>query len=764
MTTPDPYEVALVGAPNCGKSTVFNRLAGLTQRVGNFPGVTVERKEGRATDADGHPMTVVDLPGLYGLTVHPEDDAPDQAIARDHLLSGQARVVVNVLDATRLEQGLYLTLQILETGVPVVVAVNMMDALHRQGDTLDTKALADALGCPVVPLAAARNEGVDDLKAAVTRLAETGSAVDGPTYPDAVEKALGALAPFLAETARTRKIPERWLAVKLLEGDAMALASLTEPHRAEVVRIREEAEAGGDEDTETLIADARFDIAHHLAQQTVKRAAAPKRGFSDRLDQIVLHPILGIPLFLGVMYALFTFTINIGGAFIDFFDIAAGALFIDGVGRVLDAVGAPAWLTVVLADGLGGGLQVVATFIPVVGALFLALTLLEDTGYMARAAFMLDRFMTRIGLPGKALVPLIVGFGCNVPSVMGARTLERHHDRVLTAAMAPFMSCGARLAVYALFVAAFFPTGGQNIVFLLYLIGVLVAVLTALLLQHTLVRGEPAAFVLDLPRYHLPRVRDLLLHTWSRLHSFLVHAGKVIVLVVMVLGVLNAVGTNGEFGIEDADKSVLSASSRMITPAFAPMGIQEDNWPAVVGIITGVFAKEAVVGTLDTLYGDPEGDAAPGVLASLGEAVATIPANLAGVGALLLDPLDLGSLDSGAEEVTTTTMTTMKTAFDGTVGAFAYLLFVLLYVPCVAVLGALYRELGWRWMAFVGVWTTSVAYVVATLAYQVGTFGRHPGTSTLWIGGMVVVSAAVALIMRRLGNRQAANPALMAAE
>jgi ferrous iron transport protein B len=299
---------------------------------------------------------------------------------------------------------------------------------------------------------------------------------------------------------------------------------------------------------------------------------------------------------------MFMFTINIGSAFVDFFDQSIGALFVDGLSKVLLQLDLPQWFIVLVTQGVGGGIQVIATFIPIIGFLFMFLSALEDSGYMARAAFVMDRFMRMIGLPGKSFVPMIVGFGCNVPAIMATRTLENQRDRILTNLMNPFMSCGARLPVYALFAAAFFPVGGQNLVFGLYLLGIAIAVLTGLIMRHTLFKGESAPFIMELPAYHLPTARGVFIRTWDRLKSFLFNAGKVIIPMVLVLNFLNAMGTDGSFGQENSNKSVLSEIGRGLTPAFKPMGIEKDNWPATVGIFTGILAKEAVVGTLDALY------------------------------------------------------------------------------------------------------------------------------------------------------------------
>ncbi|MGB5834440.1 MAG: ferrous iron transport protein B, partial [Thiohalocapsa sp.] len=507
----------------------------------------------------------------------------------------------------------------------------------------------------------------------------------------------------------------------------------------------------------------------------VKRKTQVSHNLSDRIDRVMLNRALGIPIFLAIMYLMFMFTINIGGSFIDFFDLFTGALLVDGTTAVMGNLGSPAWLTVLIANGIGGGIQVVATFIPVIAFMYLFLSVLEDSGYMARAAFVMDRGMRAVGLPGKAFVPLIVGFGCNVPAIMATRTLEQHRDRVMTIVMAPFMSCGARLPVYALFAAAFFPIGGQNVVFGLYLIGIGVAVLTGLIMKNTLLQGQSSPFVMELPPYHLPTIKGVVIRAWERTKSFVFRAGKIIVPMVLVLNFLNALGTDGSFGNEDSDRSVLSEVGRGIAPAFSPMGLDSENWPAAVGIFTGVLAKEAVVGTLDSMYtAMAQADAAaanadvgaeqatePTLWDGIAEAFASVPANLGDAMGTWGDPLGIGIGDVGdqaaaaeSQEVAGGIFGAMASRFDGAAGAFAYLLFILLYFPCTAALAAVYRETNMAWTIFVATWTTGIGYIAATLFYQTAIFARNPNASMLWIGTMLTLFLAVILGLRWWGMRE----------
>ncbi|MFO1113778.1 MAG: ferrous iron transport protein B, partial [Rhodospirillales bacterium] len=457
-------------------------------------------------------------------------------------------------------------------------------------------------------------------------------------------------------------------------------------------------------------------------------------------------------------------------------------LLVDGGAALLNSLGSPLWLTTILANGIGGGIQTVSTFIPIIACLFLFLSFLEDSGYMARAAFVMDRLMRAVGLPGKSFIPLIVGFGCNVPAIMATRTLDHRRDRIMTVMMSPFMSCGARLPVYALFAAAFFPEGGQNLVFALYLIGIGFAVLTGLVLKRTLLQGETSPFVMELPPYHLPTLRSVLLHTWDRLKQFVFRAGRVIVPVVLVLTVLGSVSTDGTFGNENTDRSVLATVAKQATPVLAPMGITEDNWPATVGMISGIFAKEAVVGTLNALYsalGEQDaGDATAAeeeggfdLWGGLAAAFATIPENLAGLVDSFTDPLGLNIVGSGEDlaaaaeeqEVAESTFGAMAARFDGQIGAFAYLLAVLLYIPCVAAIAAIYRETGPAWTIFAALWTTGLGYGAAVLTFQIGTFSRDPAHSIAWIAGILVAFGTAVFFMRMAGQQDAA-PAAAPAE
>lgn len=741
------FTVGVVGNPNCGKTTLFNALTGARQHVGNWPGVTVEKKTGEYT-FENKIIELVDLPGTYSLEASDDQVSLDEKIARDYVASRTADLIINIIDAANIERNLYLTSQLIEMRVPMILVLNMMDTVKQRGIKIDSDFLSLQLGCPVLPITASTKEGVVALKNAINRSVETHPipAIE-ISYIASLEHAIEQISPQLQEIAKRYCCNLRWLAIRLLEGDTLAREIAGKNLLPTVAELQHQIEDETGDEIDILAADARYGFVNELTRGAVCKANEVTRHATEKIDNLVLSRLWGIPIFLFVMYAMFMFTINIGSAFVDFFELSVGAIVVDGSSFVLTQLNWPQWLIVLIANGLGGGIQVVATFIPIVGFLFMFLSVLEDSGYMARAAFVMDRFMRMIGLPGKSFVPMIVGFGCNVPAIMATRTLENPRDRILTNLMNPFMSCGARLPVYALFAAAFFPVGGQNLVFGLYLLGITVAVLTGLIMRHTLFKGESAPFIMELPVYHLPTWRGVCLKTWDRLKSFLFNAGKVIVPMVLVLNFLNALGTDGSFGRENSNKSVLSQIGRGLTPVFKPMGIENDNWPATVGIFTGVLAKEAVVGTLNALYSESSGNHAEKPPLHFKEALVnacqTVPQNLLLVADNLLDPLGLniGTVDdisSAASEqgVNTQTFAAIRQSFDGKAGAFAYLLFILLYAPCVAATAAIFRETSLGWTLFVVFWTTGIAYMAATIFYQIMTYHLHPDYSLVWITGL----------------------------
>lgn len=726
------YSLVTVGNPNSGKTSLFNALTGARQQVGNWSGVTVDKKMGEFSAGEHH-FKLMDLPGIYSLAS--QDGSLDEQIASRFAQSQQPDLLLNVIDAANLERSLYLTLQLRELGLPMVVVLNKLDILHKRRIVIDEQMLGKSLGCPVVALSAHNSKQVAAFKQQIQQFIGQPQAALQLDYGHDLEKDLAELETLLAP----HHLTSRGRALRLLEEDAVMQETLLPGQHAAASNVVTRAHQGQDIDLQ--LADIRYGHIHLWASQASQQKGKLTVAQSEWLDRLLLNRWIGIPFFLFVMYLMFMFAIKVGSAFIDFFDIMGGALFVDGVHHLLGLINAPEWLGAIVADGFGVGLQTVATFIPVIGCLYLFLAVLESSGYLARAAFVVDALMRRLGLPGKAFVPMLMGFGCTVPSVMATRTLNSERERLMTSAMAPFMSCGARLPVYALFAVAFFPESGQNLVFGLYLIGIVVAVLTGLLLRSTLLPGKSDSMLMEMPDYEWPRPVNVGIKTWQKLKSFVFGAGKTIVLVVAVLSVLNSLGTDGSFGHQDQESSVLSKVSQMVTPVLHPIGVRDDNWQATVGIVTGIFAKEAVVGTLNSLYAGKSGDEEASefsLIASFHEAIEAVATNLAEINPS--DPMGLavGELDdqqaaADAQEVDVSTYGNMQTHFDGAAGAFAYLLFVLLYMPCAAAMGALVRETGRQWALFTAAWCNYMAFMCATVFYQVATFAAHPEQSLFWI-------------------------------
>ena len=640
--------IAIAGNPNCGKTALFNALTGARQHVGNWPGVTVEKKEGYFELGDRQ-IRLVDLPGTYALFANAEDERA----AVDYLLSREASLIINIVDATNLERNLFLTSQLADMKIPMVIAVNMMDIAENRGIQLDLDELSDFYGVPCIPLSAVSEKSVTNF------ISQMGHVLARPmplpkqmVYGDKVEEAVKVLEPKVAPVAKLLDADSRWVSLMYLGNEKSYADKFAEAgvklDKAKVVKIL-------GEEPEFAMAENRYSISHEVAGKATV-SVRTKKTFSDKLDAVLLNRWAALPIFLVVMYLVFWIAVTIGSAFIDFFDVLFGAIFVDGLGYLLgDVLGCPSFVTAILADGIGAGIQTVSTFIPVIFFMFLCLSFLEDSGYMARAAFVADRFMRFLGLPGRAFVPMMVGFGCGVPGIMGSRVLESKRERFLTIFLVPFMSCGARLPVYALFAAAFFGKMAGTVVFLLYLAGVLFAIAYGLFLKKSLFQGQASNFVMELPPYHLPKFKSLMIHCWQRLRDYIWRAGKVITIAVAILGFLNSFGIvekmyvdvdgktteivqaedgyqmvkenedgeaenvalpegfvvdeskvvkSNEFtaGNGDSENSLLSIIGKAITPVFEPFGVEKENWPASVSLFTGLLAKEAVIGTMNSLY------------------------------------------------------------------------------------------------------------------------------------------------------------------
>ena len=754
------FTIAIAGNPNCGKTALFNSLTGSNQIVGNWPGVTVEKKEGQFK-LDNHTIRVVDLPGIYALFANSEDERA----ALDYLLKGEADLVVNILDATNLERNLFLTSQLMEKGVPMVLAVNMMDIAASRGIHVDLHKLEEILGVTAIGLTAVSPKSCEGFVNDLHKLLHNSRELPLPKavkHSEVLEKLIEEIAVPLKPVADKLGASPRWTAVQYLEHSGRVL-ELADELGVEIPHDKIEEDLG--EEVEFALADSRYSYARDIAKAVI-RDNTTKRTRTDKLDKLFLNRILGIPLFLIAMYLVFWFAVKVGSAFIDFFDILFGGIFVDGMTELLTKIGAPGVVVALLANGIGTGIQTVSTFIPVIFFMFLCLSFLEDSGYMSRAAFVADRFMRFLGLPGKAFVPMIVGFGCSVPALMGTRTLENKRERFLTLFLVPFMSCGARLPVYALFGAAFFGESAGTLVFGIYLTGIVIALIYGLLLRHTVFMGKESTFIMELPPYHLPKVRNLFRHAWLHLKEFVFRAGKVVLIMVTVLGFMGSVGTDGSFGNDNNEKSVLSAVGTVITPVFEPFGVECDNWPASVALFTGLFAKEAIVGTLNSLYaiegsGDTNAareagalaaaDAAPeetaadegfSLKSTVKEALVSVPVNLVEVFTSIANPLGVkDAIDESESAGNEGAYKTMQAHFNlGRFQVLAYLLFILLYVPCLAAMGTAFRELGRFYGTLMMVFQTVIGWSLSVLFFQV-TCGHSVAlivTSLVLLAGVVV--------------------------
>jgi len=745
------FTIAIAGNPNCGKTALFNALTGSNQIVGNWPGVTVEKKEG-SFKLDNHTIRVVDLPGIYALFANSEDERA----ALDYLLKGEADLVVNILDATNLERNLFLTSQLMEKGVPMVLAVNMMDIAAQRGVHIDLKKLEEILGVTAVGLTAVSPKSCEGFVNDLHKLLHSSNELPLPKavkHSEVLEKLIEDISGTLEPVAKELGATPRWTAVQYLEHSSRVLEVA---ERLNVTIPHDKIEEDLGEEVEFALADSRYSYARNIVMQVV-RDNTNKKTRTDKLDKIFLNRVLGIPLFLMAMYLVFWFAVTVGSAFIDFFDILVGGIFVDGLTQLLETIHAPGFVVALLANGLGAGIQTVSTFIPVIFFMFLCLSFLEDSGYMSRAAFVADRFMRFLGLPGKAFVPMIVGFGCSVPALMGTRTLENKRERFLTLFLVPFMSCGARLPVYALFGAAFFGKAAGNLVFGIYMVGIVIALLYGLLLRKTLFVGKESTFIMELPPYHLPKFSNLFRHAWLRLREFIFRAGKIVLIMVTVLGFMGSIGTDGSFGNDNNEKSVLSLIGSTITPVFEPFGVEKDNWPASVALFTGLFAKEAIVGTLNSLYsiedqagvGEADDEEGFSLKETAKDAFISIPENLAGVFGKLANPLGVKEAIEESEDVendeVASAMKGMRAHFSlGKWQVFAYLLFILLYVPCLAALGTAFRELGRFYGTLMVVFQTVIGWSFSVLFFQLAV-----GGSALWIciAAALLVGVVVALFL-----------------
>ncbi len=669
-----PMRVALAGNPNSGKTTLFNALTGSNQYVGNWPGVTVEKKEGTARLGE-KPLTVVDLPGIYSLSPY----SMEEIVARDFIIEQGPDCIIDIVDATNLERNLYLTVQLLELERPMVVALNFMDEVTKRGDRIDVKRLTKELGIPVVPITARTGEGLEELLHAAHRQMHLGCTVEpDDLYDEFTHNIHHRMGELIHDYAYAAHLPAHWAAIKLLEGDAIVTKALNLPPEVRerlsgvVAQYENSSDLG---DRETLIADSRYQYIEKVVSASVIRGGRPgAQTASEKIDKVVTHRIFAIPLFLCAMLVMFVVTFGPFGAWLSDL-VGAGMEVLSGwLGAVLDGAGVSRVLTSLICDGIIAGVGGVLTFLPQIALLFFFLSFLEDSGYMARAAFIMDRLLRRFGLSGKAFIPMLMGFGCSVPAIMGARTMENEKDRRMTILLVPFMSCSARLPVYGLISAAFFGPWAGLVIFGLYVIGMLAGVVSGLLFKRILFAGEPAPFVLELPPYRMPSLNNILTHVWQKVKGFLVKAGTLILLMSIVLWLLQSFDFSLRM-VDNAASSMLGVLGSAIAPVFAPMGF--GHWQAAVALLTGLIAKEMVVSSLSMFYGFP-------LTATSGQVAAAMTG---------FTPLS----------------------------AFSMLVFVLLYVPCVAAVSILFKEMNspkWAWFSIA--WQMGCAYVVSLLVYQVG--------------------------------------------
>lgn len=667
-------KLALVGNPNCGKTTLFNALTGSNQYVGNWPGVTVEKKEGTTRLGD-QTATVVDLPGIYSLSPY----SMEEIVARNFIVEEAPDAIIDILDATNLERNLYLTCQLLELERPMVIALNFMDEVADRGDQIDVELLQRELGIPVVPITARTGENIDKLLQAADEQIRCGRTLEPDNLYDdfthLIHHRIGAL---VHDSAYAAALPAHWASIKLLEGDALVEKALHLPESTrrqvdEIVAAYERSDALGDR--ETLIADSRYRYIEQLLADTVVSAPAHVQTKTERIDRIVTGRYTALPLFLLMMLTVFLITFGPFGSWLsDGVGLLINQYFHDWIYAVLVQLQVAPWLIRLVTDGIITGVGGVLTFLPQIALLFLFLSFLEDSGYMSRAAFIMDRLLRRFGLSGKAFIPMLMGFGCSVPAIMGARTMENDKDRRMTIMLIPFMSCSAKLPVYGLLASAFFGAKAGLVVFALYVTGLLAGILSGILFKHTLFRGEPAPFVLELPPYRFPSLTNMLLHVWEKVRGFLVKAGTLILLMSILLWLLQSFDFSFQM-VADSAESMLGQIGGVIAPLLAPCGF--GSWQAAVSLLTGLVAKEAVVSSMAMFYGFSTLDG-PGAIA----------AALVG-----FRPLS----------------------------ALSFLIFVLLYVPCIAAVSTIRKEMNsLKWtLATIG-WQIFCAYLVSLLVYQVG--------------------------------------------
>ena len=699
-------KIALAGNPNCGKTTMFNALTGANQYVGNWPGVTVEKKEGKLKTKGKHEDVIVtDLPGIYSMSPY----TLEEVVSRDYVLKDNPDVIVDLVDSTNIERNLYLTTQLIETGVPVVIALNMTDLLEKRGMKIDVARLSMLMNCPVVETSALKQTGLDKLIDKAVEVAHKKEAdLPKEIFSEDLEKAVAVVAEVLPESISADK--KRWYAVKFLENDSKVVESVALPASAAgvVESARKELEEKHDDDMESIVTDERYKFIQKVVSSSVKKGK-DKMTVSDKIDQIVTNRILGIPIFIAIMWVVYYISVTTVGTFVTDWtnDTFVGAIQ-EAAGTFLTNAGASDFIISLAVDGVIGGLGAVLGFMPQMAILFLFLSILEDCGYMVRIAFVMDRVFRHFGLSGKSFIPLLISSGCGIPGIMASKTIEQDNDRRLTIMTATFIPCGAKLPVIALMggVMAGYVTGWDVAGFitpLMYFAGIVAVLVAAIMLKKTKpFSGKPAPFVMELPQYHIPSARTVLLHVWERLKGFFIKAGTVLFLACVVMWILSSFGIqDGAFGmVEDSADSLMAIVGGAIAPLFAPLGWGE--WQPVAAAISGFSAKEGIVSTM-------------GVLANVAGDVEDADTVAAGVGMW----------------------------FPTALAGFSFLLFNLLDSPCLAAISTMAKEMQSRkWFWFAIVFQNVFAYAVTLVIYQIGSFLLY-GTFSAW----TVIAFAVLLFM-----------------
>ena len=742
--------IALAGNPNVGKSTLFNALTGSHQHVGNWPGKTVEKKEGRLQIGDQE-ILVVDLPGTYSLTAY----SIEEIIARDYIVNDKPDAVVAVVNASNLDRNLYLVTQLIELGIPVIVALNMTDVARRRGIAISLKGLSERLGgIPVVETVGNRSEGLEDLTNAITMVMEhpyTGNIQT--SFHGILKKEIENLkAEIEAQDLLREAYRSDWLATKLLENDQVVIDKLESLGSVDVLetarKARERIEIHSGEDPEILIADQRYQFVDKVIDSAVERPRETTITRSERIDDIVTHRIWGLPIFFLLMWFVFQFTSNVSGPFLDWVDVFINEFIFKWTGQALELAGlGDSWISSLITDGVIAGVGGVLVFVPVLLFLYLALGIMEDSGYMARAAFVMDRVMRWMGLHGKSFLPMIIGFGCTVPAVYATRTLDNDKDRKLTAFLATFMSCGARLPVYVVFGAAFFGASSGTLVFAMYILGIVVALITGFVMKNTVYQSQPPApFVMELPPYRIPSPKDVWNQMWERTQGFLVKSGTVILGVSIALWLLMAIPAHqdtGPFNQVQAGDSLFGRISGLIAPVFNPAGF--GSWQTTGSLVTGILAKEVIVSSMSQIYAG-ESHSAGDMSVSLRDEMVSVGVGFGQAALLtiqetinifprtinLIPFLDVGEfnffqLERGQLDYTRLEGSLIKSFAKsagspeaGPIAAVAFNVFVLLYIPCISAISAMRLEFGRRMMWAQIFYTFIIAWVGAVAVFQVG--------------------------------------------